>query len=167
MTSGCERDVRVAWDLEDGSVLATVELPAPPGRVFHALLSAQICDWWVRPGVFDTRTFAGETVPGGHWRATGVGLGGPYALEGDVAEVEVPVRLVHTWRAVGAPGPASRLAYTVAATAQGSRLTLRHTGLGVPQPCTNTALGWQTSFERLADLLAAERLATAGAPNGG
>lgn len=159
--------MRVAWDLEDGSVLATVDLPAPPGRVFRALLSAEICDWWVRPGVFDTRTLVGETVPGGHWRATGVGLAGTYALEGNAAEVEAPARLVDTWTAVGAPGPASCVAYSVAATPQGSRLTLRHTGLGVPQPCTNTALGWQTSFERLADLLAAERLAPGRAPQGG
>ena len=36
----------------------------------------------------------------------------------------------------------------------GTRVTLRHTGFTSPETCTNTAIGWETSFARLAQCLA-------------
>ena len=46
---------RAVSDLIEGRVIASVELAASPERVFHALTSREIVDWWVNPGVFDTR----------------------------------------------------------------------------------------------------------------
>ncbi len=44
-------------DLAAGFILATVEVDADPERVFQALASPEVTDWWVRPGVFDTRAW--------------------------------------------------------------------------------------------------------------
>ena len=46
---------RAVADLTEGRILASVEIAAPPERVFRALTTAEIVDWWVRPGVFDTK----------------------------------------------------------------------------------------------------------------
>src|SRR5919198_3405926 len=85
---------RAAADLAEGSVLATVEVAAPPERVFQALASKEVTDWWVRPGVFDTREWSGNVRAGGRWRASGVGGGKPYPLEGEFLGVDPPRRLV-------------------------------------------------------------------------
>jgi hypothetical protein len=46
------------------------------------------------------------------------------------------------------------VAYLVEASDAGTRITLRHSGFGAREVCSNTCIGWETSFERLADLLA-------------
>src|SRR5260370_15145446 len=96
---------RAVADLAQGEILATVEIAAPPERVFRALTSKEIVDWWVRPGIFDTREWTGDVRKGGRWRASGVARGQPYTLEGEFLEVQPPTKLVHTWQRAGMPGP--------------------------------------------------------------
>jgi uncharacterized protein YndB with AHSA1/START domain len=151
ITSGTARAVA---DLTEGLILATVEIAAPPERVFRALTSKEIVDWWVRPGVFDTREWTGDLRVGGGWRATGMGSRGPYALEGEFLEIDPPRKLVHTWRTVGAPAPPTTVTYLLEELdAGGTRITLRHTGFGAREATTGVCLGWETSFERLAEFL--------------
>src|SRR5215831_13290355 len=120
---------RAVADLTEGLILASVEIAVPPERVFRALTSTEIVDWWVRPGVFDTREWSGDVRVGGRWRASGIGRGRPYALEGEFLEVDPPRKLVHTWHPVGSPDAPSTVTYIVEPAGQGTRLTLRHTGM--------------------------------------
>lgn len=149
-----EARARAAADLAAGEILASVEVAAAPERVFCALAPAEIVEWWVNPGVFDTREWEGDVRPGGRWRASGIGRGGPYAIQGEFVEVEAPRRLVHTW--VGPGGAPTTVTYTVEAIAGNTRVTLRHGGFGSREVCAATRAGWETSFERLAELLAGE-----------
>lgn len=144
-------------DVHAGLVLATVGVAAPPERVFEALASHEIVDWWVRPGVFDTREWTGDVRPGGAWEATGIGRGKPYALAGEFVDVDPPRRLVHTWRLVGATGGVTTVTYLLQPIDTGTRLTLRHTGFTAAAGCIDTAIGWETSFQRLAELLADQK----------
>jgi uncharacterized protein YndB with AHSA1/START domain/uncharacterized protein YciI len=148
VSSNVHSGAHAVADLAEGLILASVELAAPPERVFRALTSPEICDWWVRPGVFDTREWTGEVRVGGRWRASGVGQGRPYGLEGEFLEVDPPRELVHTWQGVGAPGAPTTVTYLLEGLGGGTRLTLRHAGF---------TTRWETSFERLAASLAAER----------
>ena len=128
------------------------KLPAPPERVFLALTSGEITEWWVRAGVFDTREWTGDVREGGVWRATGVGNGKPYALEGEFLEVNPPRKLVHSWRAAGAPGgEPTVVTYLLERLEGGTRVTLRHTGFASREACLNTCIGWETSFQKLAE----------------
>ena len=149
---------RAVADLVDGLILATVEIAASPERVFQALTSKEICDWWVRPGVFDTREWTGDVRVGGRWRASGMGNGRPYVLEGEFLEVDPPRKLVHTWHGVGAPGVPTTVTYLLESLDGGTRVTLRHSGIVAPEMGTNICIGWETSFERLAEFLAGERV---------
>ncbi len=142
---------RAIADLVDGNVVASVEIAAPPARVFQALTSRDIVDWWVRPGVFDTREWRGDVRVGGRWRTTGVARGQAYALEGEYLEVDPPRKLVHTWR--GGPGPVSTVTYLLEPIEGGTRITLRHAGIVVSDGGEGINAGWRTSFERLAEIL--------------
>ena len=157
MSSIESRRARAVADLADGLVLASVEIPAPPERVFQALASDEICAWWVRPGVFDTREWSGEPRVGGRWRAAGIGNGRPYAIEGEFLEVDPPRKLAHSWHVVGAPGAPTTVTYRLEPLDGGTRITLRHFGFVVPEVCNNTCIGWETSLERLAEILATKR----------
>jgi uncharacterized protein YndB with AHSA1/START domain len=141
---------RAVADLAEGTILASVVVDASPERVYRALTSAEITDWWVRPGVFDTRQWKGDVRPGGRWRASGVGGGKPYVLEGEFLEVDAPRLLVHTWHPGGAPVAQTTVTYRVEPLGAGTRVTLRHSGFAVRETCQNTATAWETSFERLA-----------------
>lgn len=149
--SGIKTGARAVADLVDGNVVASVEIAAAPARVFQALTSREIVNWWVRPGVFDTREWSGDVRVGGRWRTTGVARGQAYALEGEYLEVDPPRKLVHTWR--GGPGPASTVTYLLEPIEGGTRITLRHSGIVAPDGGEGINVGWQTSFEKLADTL--------------
>jgi uncharacterized protein YndB with AHSA1/START domain len=143
---------RAAADLGEGFILATVEVPAPPDRVFRALISDEVIRWWVRPGVFDTREWTADARVGGRWRAAGFGGGKPYVLEGEFVEIDAPRRLVHTWHSAGAPGAPSTVAYDLEPVDAGTRVTLRQTGMTSRPTCAATCIGWETSFEALGRL---------------
>ncbi|MBV8334889.1 MAG: SRPBCC domain-containing protein [Alphaproteobacteria bacterium] len=144
-------------DFAQGEVSASALLPATLERVFRALTSAEICDWWVRPGVFDTREWHGDLRLGGRWEAAGIGGGQPYQLEGEYLEIAAPARLVHTWKAAGAPGNPATVTYHLEPEGESVRLTVDHTGLMVEEMCERTRAGWETSLTRLAEILAEEQ----------
>lgn len=143
-----------AWtDASRTRVDVVAELPAGQARVFQALASDEILTWWVRPGVFDTRQWQGDVRQAGKWEASGVGKMGPYALEGEFIEIDAPRRLVHTWKPKGAPVEPMIVTYDLEKSAGGTRLTLSQTGFQSPDVCMATAAGWETSFQRLAEIV--------------
>lgn len=148
------RTARPATIVSENDARVSVELVAPPERVFHALASSEVVSWWVRPGVFDTREWTGEPRVGGRFRASGMFRGEPYAIEGEFMVVDPPRRLVHTWHAVGAPGTPTTVAYILEAIHGGTRVTLRQSGFPSREAAANFGAGWETSFERLAEMLA-------------
>jgi uncharacterized protein YndB with AHSA1/START domain len=147
---------RAVADVVERDLLGSVEVPAPPERVFRALASKEIAQWWVRPGVFDTREWTGDVRVGGRWRASGITRGNPYALEGEFVAVDPPRKLVHTWIAVGEPVGPTKVTYHLEKIDTGTRITVRHSGFSSPLTCLMTATGWETSFDRLSEILASE-----------
>ena len=135
-----------------GTLVASVDLHAPPERVFRALTSDEITQWWVRPGVFDTREWRGDVRAAGTWSASGVGGGAPYTLEGEFLEVRPFEKLVHTWHLAGTPVPPTTDTYELEPSATGTRLKLTHAGFRSAQGCASTSAGWETSFEKLAQI---------------
>lgn len=153
MSSSKSNPARAVADLAEGLILASVEIAAPPERVFRALASKEVVDWWVRPGVFNTTEWTGDVRVGGRWRATGVVQGQPYALEGEFLEIDPPRRLVYTWHRVGTPGTPTTVTCLVERLARGTRVTLRHSGFTSREANASVCVGWETSFERLAEIL--------------
>jgi uncharacterized protein YndB with AHSA1/START domain len=140
-------------DTVNGEILAHVEIAASPERVFHALASSEVCDWWVRPGVFTTTDWSGDVRVGGRYRSAGIARGEPYAIEGEFLEIDPPRKLVMTWHRAGMPGAPTVVTYLLSKLDGGTRLTLRHTGLPSAETSNNVSAGWKTSFEKLAAVL--------------
>lgn len=153
MPSSSTSTVRIDMNPAEGLIVATVELPVPAERAFLALASREVTDWWVRPGVFDTRTWMGDVRAGGRWEASGFGGGQPYVLEGEFLEVDSPRALAFTWPPRGTPGAPTTVTCTLEPHNEGTRLILRHSGFTSPQACERTAVGWRTSFDRLVEIL--------------
>jgi uncharacterized protein YndB with AHSA1/START domain len=156
LTQSGAQGARAVADLDEGRILASVEIAADPNRVFRSLASPDVTTWWLRPGVFDAREWSGDVREGGRWQAGGVARGMPYQLEGEFLVVDAPRTLVHTWQAVGAPGAPTTVTYVLEPDENRTRVTLRHDGFTVRQTCEGTAVGWETSFQRLAEMLASE-----------
>lgn len=154
MSSTTKHTARAVADYEAGLILASVEIMATPERVFRALASEEVVKWWVRPGVFDTREWSGEVRVGGRWRASGLGGGRPYVLEGEFLEVDPPRKLVHTWHTVGTPQPPTTVTYVLAPIDGGTRITLRHSGFAAGDQSKGVCVGWETSFSQLEEELA-------------
>jgi uncharacterized protein YndB with AHSA1/START domain len=156
MSSTIKSGVHADVDPAAGHLVVSVELPAAPERVFQAISSKDIAGWWVRPGVFDTREWSGDLRVGGRWRTSGMMRGQPYTLEGAFLEIDAPRRLVHTWEGAGNAPSSSTVSYVLEPLDDGTRLTLRHSGLASPDVTSRFAAGWETSLERLVEILAAE-----------
>jgi uncharacterized protein YndB with AHSA1/START domain len=153
MTSIPRAAARAVADVHKGEILASVEIAAPPERVFEALTSKEIIDWWGLPGVFDTREWTGDVRDGGRWRASGVVRGQSYTLEGEFLEVRPPTKLVHTWQRVDVPSASTIVTYYLEPIVGGTRLTIHHTGFVPPGACLSTCQGWEASLQQLASAL--------------
>jgi uncharacterized protein YndB with AHSA1/START domain len=142
--------------LENGGVLATVDVAASVDRVFRALTSDDVTKWWVSPGTFATK-WIGDVRVGGRWQAIGVRNGRPYTLEGEFIELTPPRSMAYTWQTPGAEGPPTTVSYLLEPSDLGTRVLLRHSGLVSSETWDTISIGWETSLAHLAMLLGRER----------
>ncbi|HKW38238.1 MAG TPA: SRPBCC domain-containing protein, partial [Burkholderiales bacterium] len=136
---------RAVADLSAGSILATVEIAAPPERVFRALTSGEeIVRWWGSDGAYRTTAWQVDLRPGGAWRADGKGADGTtFSVGGRIVEVDPPRKLVQTWKSDWDPGPETTVTFRIDPIDGGTRLTLRHDGFVESESCRSHSDGWQ------------------------
>jgi uncharacterized protein YndB with AHSA1/START domain len=138
---------RAIADLDQGTILAQVEIAAPPERVFTALTDpAEVVRWWGSPELYRTTSWLAELRPGGAFRAQGVGADGTaFEVVGEILEVDAPRKLVFTWKPDFDGGHTTTVSYRLEALAAGgTRLTLRHEGFaGRRDSCASHGQGWE------------------------
>ena len=151
MTSKNNRARSIA-DLAQGTILASIEITAPPERVFRALTTEELTKWWGSAELYRTTAFQIDLRPGGSWRSDGVGADGqPFHVGGTVVEVDPPRRLVQTWEPSWDAGAPTTVTYLLDATDTGTRVTVRHTGFGANSTaCESHASGWPRVLNWLA-----------------
>ncbi len=140
-------------DLDAGTVLATVDIAAPPERVFRALAD-DVARWWGSPDTYQVTSYTADLRVGGTWRSEGTGADGtPFSVGGEFVEVDPPRKLVQTWAAAWVPGAPTRVTYTLEPIDGGTRVTVRHDGFGERRTaCADhtrgwvRVLGWLTAF---------------------
>lgn len=132
-------------DVDQGIILARVDIAVPPERVFRALTSEEVTAWWGSDETYRTTSFTIDLRPGGLWRAEGEGVdGSAFHVGGEILEVEPPHRLIETWQPSWDDGPPTTLAYLLEAIPEGTRVTVRHTGFrGRAESCKSHGEGWQ------------------------
>ncbi|HKU40384.1 MAG TPA: SRPBCC domain-containing protein [Polyangiales bacterium] len=144
---------RAVADTGSGTVLATVEIAAPPERVFKALTTPEeIVRWWGSDTMYRTTEWVQDLRVGGRWKATGKGAdGSPFTVEGEFLEIDPPRRLVQSWKPEWDGGHVTRLTYRLEAIERGTRVTVRHEGFGDrADSCRSHAEGWVAVLDWLA-----------------
>ena len=130
-------------DVNEGVVLARVEIAAPPERVWKAISTDELAKWWGSDDLYRTTKHTVDLRPGGAYRSDGIGReGDPFHVSGQILEVDPPKRLVQTWEPSWEPGPPSTVTWMLEPIATGTRLTVRHTGFTNPAACEGHSQGW-------------------------
>ena len=130
-------------DVNEGVVLARVEIAAPVERVWKAISTDELAKWWGSDDLYRTTKHTVDLRPGGAYRSDGIGReGDPFHVSGQILEVDPPKRLVQTWEPSWEPGPPSTVTWMLEPIATGTRLTVRHTGFANPAACEGHSQGW-------------------------
>jgi uncharacterized protein YndB with AHSA1/START domain len=140
------RAARSVADVTQGTILATVDIAAPPERVYRALTDPrEILRWWGSDDMYRTTSWTSDLRVHGRWRAEGKGADGhAFSVQGEFIELDPPHTLVQTWQPDWDAGAVTTLTYRLAAIEGGTRLTVRHEGFaGRPESCANHAQGWE------------------------
>jgi len=146
MSNSKKSAARAVADVTAGMILATVEIEAPPERVFHALTASEdIVKWWGSEDAYRTTEWTADVRPGGRWRAGGVSADGSrFSVGGEFLEVDAPHKLVQTWVADWDGGNTTTITYRIEAIDGGTRITLRHDGFaGRAESCRGHSEGWE------------------------
>lgn len=124
------------------SVTLERELPHPPEKVWRALTEQPLIDEWLMKSDFKPEV--------GHTFQLKADWG---AVDCEVLEVEPQQSLVYRWDAYGLR---SVVAWTLAATANGTRLTLEQTGFapGQDQFYEGARAGWPRFLDGMEKVLA-------------
>ena len=152
------KSARAVADVTAGVVLASVEIAAPPERVFGALTTDELTQWWGSPADYKTTEYTADLRPGGRWRTAGAGADGKeFAVEGVFREIDRPRRLVQTWVAPWDGGNETVITYTLDPIEGGTRVTVRHEGFSDrSESCRGHGEGWERVLGWLAKHFRAE-----------
>lgn len=136
---------RAVADVTSGMLLASIEIKATPERIFRALASEEIAQWWGSPQLYRVTKWVGEVRPGGQWKSSGIGHDGkPFEVGGEFVEVDPPRKLVQTWHPKWVEGPPTTVTYRLEAIEGGTRVTIKHEGFGDnADACRSHTDGWE------------------------
>jgi uncharacterized protein YndB with AHSA1/START domain len=153
MTPRPKGAARAVADLNRGLIVASVEIEAPPERVFAALTTSELTQWWGSSETYRVTRFTADLRKGGAWRSEGVSADGkPFSVHGEILEIEPPRRLVQSWSYDWGPAQVTTIRYQIDPISGGSRVTVWHEGFGDQvQSCEDHALGWEGVLTWLKD----------------
>ena len=131
-------------DTTGGTIVASVDIAAPPERVYRALTTPEeLVRWWGGEQPYRTTGWHHELRVGGTWKATGQNNdGSSFSVEGEYPELAPPHRLVYSWRPSWDQSEVTRVSYSIESIEGGTHLTVRHEGFTNKASCNNHAQGW-------------------------
>ena len=137
---------RAVADVTAGSLVATVDIEAPPARVFTAVSTPEIAEWWGSADTYRIDRWSMDLRAGGEWRSEGTSSDGRrFTVYGTVLEVNPPWLLVHSWTYDWEGGGTTTVRWEIEPLgSSGSRLTVRQWGFGADAAgCEGHARGWE------------------------
>lgn len=148
---------RAVADGGGGMIIATVEVPAPPERVFRALTTSEVERWWGHPGFYRQEEWKADLRLCGEWSVTvRFADGSTNGGAGEFAEIDPPHKLVMTRKFEKHPLLGTRettITYRLEPVANGTRVTVRDEGfIGRSEAAYGNAehwervLGWLQSY---------------------
>ena len=147
------------------TVMASAEIEAPPERIFRALVSKEVEQWWGSADTYRMTDWAADLRVGGHWNVTVRGAGGKNRpANGEFLEIEAPRRIVQTrayqWDHPTLGRRQTTVAWLLEPIATGTRVTICHGGFaGLSEAAAEHAEGWGRVLSWLQAYVDAGRLA--------
>ena len=135
---------------DEGTLVLTRILDAPPARVFDAWLNREEWQAWIGPEGVRCEVPLFEPRVGGSYRVTMHLSGGQtIPVAGVFKVIDRPYRLAMTWGVVGDPSRQSLLTITFKKRGQSTELTLRQEGLGSASNRDDHGRGWNSALDKL------------------
>lgn len=129
--------------------------PAPAERVFEAFRDPELLREWAAPDEHRTESVEMDFRPGGRYRREmRFPDGSLHVLSGEYLEIEAPRRLVYSyvWETVP-DAPETRVEIDFLERDGGTEVRLVHSGFGTGEMAEDHAAGWESCFDRLAEVL--------------
>ena len=140
---------------DEGTLVLTRILDAPPARVFDAWLNREEWQAWIGPEGVRCEVPLLEPRVSGRYRVTMHFSGGhTIPVAGVFRIIDRPHRLAMTWGMEGDPSRQSLLTITFMNLGQSTELTLRQEGLGSAFNRDDHGKGWHSALNKLVAHLA-------------
>ena len=146
----------------DLALVITRSFDAPRERVFDAWLDPVGIGKWIGPRNIRAEALESSPKVGGNYRIQMRGTDGSDGpiVSGIYREIVRPERLVFTWawetaHSQGMPGGETIVTLTFRERGGKTEMTLRHEGFPAKESRDSHDKGWNGSFDKLAELLAA------------
>jgi len=136
--------ISVTADTKKGEIYGTADINASPERVFRALTTNEMAEWWGQ-GPYRTHDYKIDLRPGGKWSAKATGAKGDEStVGGEYITIDPPRVLEYTWVPSWDNFAESRVRFEITPTSTGSLVKLTHTGFTGREEMTNQhATGWK------------------------
>ena len=128
----------------DGVIEAPIEIAASPERVFRALSTPEVAEWWGAPELYHVDKWTGDLRVGGTWQADTVSAQGgpPMIVRGTYRVVDPPRVLEHTWEPSWDHWARTIVRYELTPTPAGTLVRVRHSGFAEAATTKDHAEGW-------------------------
>lgn len=137
---------RAVADVTNRMLLAQVEIAASPERVFQALTTAELANWWGDAKTYHVSTHHNDQRKGGKWRSEGIGsTGTAFTVHGEILEWDPPRGFSQSWLYDWDPDgqTPTRIDWRLEPIEGGTRVTVRHSGFASDASCLDHANGWE------------------------
>ena len=160
--------VPVVHSMTNGeTVMASADIGASPERVFHALVTDEVEQWWGSAETYRMLDWSADLRVGGHWTVVvRTADGHDLPASGDFLDIEAPRRIVQTrayeWDHPTLGRRQTTVAWLLQPIADGTRVTVCHGGFaGLNEAAAEHAEGWARVLGWLQVYVDAGKLAAA------
>ncbi len=130
------------------TIMASADIDLPPERVFSALVTDEVEQWWGSAGTYRMVDWSADLRVGGRWTVVvRTADGKDLPASGEFLDIEAPRRIVQTrrydWDHPTLGRHETKVAYLLEPIATGTRVTICHGGFaGLGEAAAEHAEGW-------------------------
>jgi uncharacterized protein YndB with AHSA1/START domain len=128
------------------TVVAEIDIDAPPERVFQAWIDPQQrLAWWGDESTYRCRTMESDLRVGGRWRTEGKSAEGKaFSVWGEYTRIEPPHALAFTWNHDwdNGPIPETHVLIELTPTSSGTHVAVTHSGFVSAASRDDHKRGW-------------------------
>jgi uncharacterized protein YndB with AHSA1/START domain len=132
-------------DVARGSITATIDIDAPPQRVFDAFTDPHHLErWWGSDDTYRTFDWKVDLRPGGQWSCSARSPAGGQVstVQGEYLAVDPPRALEYTWSPSWDGFATTRVRIEFQETPTGTHVVVHHGGFTDARSCDDHANGW-------------------------